>query len=76
VTSDILYYSGGYSFDLYGYESGYETEANRTSGYTYYDLEKDNDDVTGFVIYIESRHTIRAESALHLLGLKLNLSTS
>ena len=76
VTSDILYYSGGYSFDLYGFESGYETEANRTSGYVSYDLEKDNDDVTGFVIYNESRRTISAHSMLHLLGLKLNLSTS
>ena len=77
VTSDRgSYYSGGFSFDLYGYESNYETEANRTSGYAYYNANEANDAVTGFVIYNESRNTIKAETTMHLLGLKLNLSTS
>tara|TARA_E500000305_G_scaffold20293_1_gene15385 strand:+ start:3136 stop:3951 length:816 start_codon:yes stop_codon:yes gene_type:complete len=79
VTSDRgSYYSGGYSFSLYGHEptATYGTEACRIAGYTYYSADEANDAVTGFVIYNESRDTIKAETTMHLLGLKLNLSTS
>tara|TARA_S200002703_G_scaffold126573_2_gene113101 strand:- start:460 stop:1272 length:813 start_codon:yes stop_codon:yes gene_type:complete len=77
VTSDRgSKYSAGYSWVMYGYESGYGTEVNRTSGYTYYQNLLANDAITGFVIYNESQGTISAETTMHLLGLKLNLSTS